>query len=119
MLERKDSAVAAVAARRHWGKDDARLLIEAWRQSGQTITAFARTHDLHPERLARWHRLLRAEPQPATRFHPVRVRGAERHSVNPVDKIELVLSKGRTIRLPHRFDAEDLRRLLAVMEATA
>ena len=118
MLERKDAAVAAVAARRHWRRDDARLMIEAWRRSGQTMTAFARFYDIHPERLARWHRLLRAEPQGAVRFHPVRVRGAERHSIDSVDRIELVLSEGRTIRVPHRFDAEDLRRLLAVMEAS-
>jgi transposase-like protein len=119
MVERKDSAVAAVAARRHWRKDDARLVVDAWRQSGQTITAFARFYDIHPERLARWHRLLRAEPQQAVRFHPVRVQGTERHRVESVDKIELVLSEGRSIRVPHGFDPEDLRRLLAVVEASA
>jgi hypothetical protein len=33
------------------------------------------------------------------------------------EKIELVLRDGRSIRVPQKFDAEDLRRLLAVVEA--
>jgi hypothetical protein len=33
------------------------------------------------------------------------------------EKFELVLRDGRSIRVPHEFDAEDLRRLLAVVEA--
>jgi hypothetical protein len=116
MLE-KDATVAEVAAIRHWRKADARALIGAWRQSGQTLSAFARTYDVHPERLARWHRLLRTEPPEAVRFHPVRVRTAERRSDGDDDRIELVLRGERTIRVPRGFDAEDLRRVLAVVDA--
>jgi hypothetical protein len=61
MQEQEDVAIAEVAGRRHWREADARVLIDAWRQSGQTLTAFARAYEVHPERLARWHRLLRAE----------------------------------------------------------
>jgi hypothetical protein len=43
----------------------------------------------------------------------------ERQSTDAVDRIELVLSKSRLVRVPHGFDAEDLRRLLAVVEASA
>ena len=50
MLE-KDAAVAEVAARRHWREDDARVLLDAWRRSDQTLTAFAQAYDVHPERL--------------------------------------------------------------------
>ena len=119
MLERKDAAIAEVAARRHWRETEARQLVDAWRRSGQTMTAFARFYDIHPERLARWCRPLRAEPSEAVRFHPVRVRPVEGPSNDSVDRIELVLSKGRSIRVPRGFDAEDLRRLLAVVEASA
>ena len=117
MTEPKAGAIAEVAGRRHWRKDDARVLIDAWRRSGQTVTAFARTHNIHPERLARWHRLLRTEPQEAVRFHPVEVRTAQWGSDESAGKIELVLGDGRSIRVPRGFDAEDLRRVLAVMEA--
>ena len=118
MLERKDAMVVEAAARRHWRKDDARLVIDAWRRSGQTMSAFARFYGIQYERLARWKRRLRGEPSEAVRFHPVRVRAVERQSNDSVDRIELVLSTGRSIRVPHGFDAEDLRRLLAVVVAS-
>jgi hypothetical protein len=56
MVKQKNAAVAEVAARRHWREQDARLLLEAWRGSGQTLTAFAQHYGVHPERLGRWHR---------------------------------------------------------------
>jgi hypothetical protein len=49
MLEQKDVAIAEVAGRRHWREADARVLIDAWRQSGQTLTAFARIYDVTPK----------------------------------------------------------------------
>ena len=123
MVEGKEATVVETAARQHWRKDDARLVLDAWRRSGQTMSAFARLYGIQYERLARWKRRLRGEPNgepgEAVRFHPVRVRPVARQSHDSVDRIELVLSKGRSIRVPHGFDAEDLRRLLAVVEASA
>jgi transposase-like protein len=91
--------------------------VEAWRGSGQTITAFAQHYGVHPERLGRWHRLLRTEVQGGVRFHPVRVRRLGEAQRSEAEKIELVLGGDRCIRLPHGFDAEDLRRLLVVVGA--
>jgi hypothetical protein len=118
MVEQKE-AVIEVAGRRHWRKDDARVLIGAWQQSGQTMTAFARDHDIHPERLARWHRLLRAEPQESVQFHPVRVRTSACCGDTCDNRIEVVLSAGHSVRVPHGFDAGELRRVLAVLGADA
>ena len=119
MLEQKEAAVVEVALRRRWREDDARVLLEAWRRSAQTLTAFAQFHDVHAERLGRWHRMLRTEPQDTVRFHPVRVRGLAGRSDARQERIELVLGSGRLIRVPHGFDAEDLRRVLAVADAGA
>jgi transposase-like protein len=121
MLERKDRAIAEAVARRRWRAGDARVLIEAWRQSGQTLTAFARSYDVHPERLGRWHRLLRTQLQGSepVRFHPVQVRPVQPRRAEPGEKIELVLLDGRAIRVPHGFAADDLRRVLHVLEAEA
>jgi transposase-like protein len=119
MLEQKDGAIAETVARRRWRAADARVLIEAWRQSGQTLTAFAQSHDVHPERLGRWHRLLRTELQAPVRFHPVQVRQIQPQRAEPGERIELVLLDGRSIRVPHGFDAGDLRRVLHVLEAEA
>jgi hypothetical protein len=123
MLERKDSVVVEAAARPRWRKDDARLVLDAWRRSGQTMSAFARLYGIKYERVARWkgrlHGEPNGEPRAAVRFHPVRVRPVERQRNDSVDRIELVLSEGRSIRVPQGFDADDLRRLLAVVEASA
>jgi hypothetical protein len=116
MVKQKDGAIAEAAARRPWREADARVLIEAWRHSGQTLTAFARSYDVHPERLARWQRLLRAEPQGPLRFHPVRVQQVQPRLAESGDRIELVLRDGRSIQVPHGFDADDLRRVLDVLE---
>jgi hypothetical protein len=90
--------------------------LEAWRESGQSLTAFAESHAIHPERLGRWHRLLRTQTQGGVGFHPVRVRLDGAPSAE-AERIELVLGSARCIRLPHGFDAEDLRRLLLVVGA--
>jgi hypothetical protein len=106
-----------VAGRKRWREADARVLLEAWQGSGQTLTAFAQMHDIHPERLGRWHRLLRAtHADGPVGFHPVRVRRSEPRS-GQGEKIEVVLAGKRCIRVPHGFDVEDLRRLLAVLDA--
>ena len=55
----------------------------------------------------------------AVRFHPVRVRAVERQSNGSADRIELVPSSGRSIRVPYGFDAETCGVLLAVAEASA
>jgi len=119
MLEQKDAVVVAAAARPHWRKADARQVLDAWRRSGETMSGFARFYGIQYERLARWKRRLRGEPSEAVHFHPVRVRQVERQSNDSGDRIELVLSQDRSIRVPHGFDAEDLRRLLSVVEASA
>lgn len=47
---------------------------------------------------------------------PSKEREAAPPSPNPpTEKLELVLTSGMTVRVPARFDAEALRRLLAVV----
>lgn len=114
MMEERDAEVAEVAGQRRWREGDARVVLEAWRGSGQSLTAFVKLYGIHPERLGRWHRLLRTRAGDGVRFHPVRVRLRDAASAEAV-KIELVLAGDRCIRLPPGFDAEDLRRLLTVV----
>lgn len=117
MVERKDAAVAEAAARRPWREADVRVLLEAWRESGQTLTAFARRYAVHPERLARWHRLLRRKRPRSVRFHPVRVRPLQTRLAHPDERIEVVVRDGCAIRVPPGFDADELRRVVAVLTA--
>lgn len=71
-------------------------------------------YGIHPERLGRWHRLLRTKARDGVQFQPVRVRLGDAPWAEAA-KIELVLASDRCIRLPPGFDAEDLRRLLRVV----
>lgn len=98
----------------YWHEEEARAVVAAWRASGERLAVFARRHGVQPRRLARWHRRLGAAAP--VHFHPVRVIGTP--SPSPA-AMEIDLPHGERIRLPRGFDADDLRRLLAVLEARA
>jgi hypothetical protein len=104
--------VRRVAARAYWGEEDARVVVAAWQASGEGLSAFARRHGLDRGRVGRWVRRLQAPA--SVRFHPVRLTGDSPPSPS-AEAIEIELRAGLRIRLPRGFDAEDLRRLLAVV----
>jgi hypothetical protein len=118
----------AASATRRWREAQARPVVQAWRTSGLALSRFAADHGVSPSRLSRWARRLGTQ-QPVKprelergcasasgrklRFHRVDLVGSERgHS----DVIEVVLRDGRRVRLPAGFSAEDLGRVLEVLE---
>ncbi len=120
------AAWRAVARKGYWRDADARLVLGAWRTSGQTICSFAAAHGLRAPRLVRWAARLgvsqslprKGSEQQSTsavklRFHPVEVVGG---GGVRWDVIELVLVDGRRVRVPAGFAAEDLARLLGVLQ---
>ena len=54
MAYKRDTAVLRVAARRYWREADARVVVEAWRRSGESLSTFARCYRVHDKRIARW-----------------------------------------------------------------
>ena len=114
MANRRDEVVARVAAMAYWRAEDARVVVDAWRRSQQGVGEFARRNGIHPRRLSRWAQQLDVEEP--MRFHPVRWMSeegvAERGTVEP---LEIVLGRGRSVRVPPGFAAEDLRRVLSVL----
>lgn len=106
--------VRQVAERRYWREADARVVVEGWRRSGETLSGFAERHGVAPGRVARWVRRLEEAGGEGLRFHPVRLveREPERESGAP---IEIHLADGQWVRVPHAFEAEDLRRVLMVL----
>src|SRR2546428_12989734 len=71
------SEVAQVSRRGYWREAEARVMVEAWRSGGETLTEFAARYGVDPKRIARWaSRLQRPRPE-AVRFHPVRLVGVE------------------------------------------
>ncbi len=134
MAQRTVADVARVTRQSHWREDEARLVVEAWRRSGESRLRFAARHGIDPKRLRRWIvRLARATASATRRsarrragptsvqFHPVHVvEGAEAVTPSPgpaTHGIEVVLGDGRSIRVPPGFAAADLARVLAVVEA--
>lgn len=112
MAQGVSRAVAAIAGRRRWDEDDARVVLEAARRSGLSLGSFAASAGIEPQRLYRWNRAL------GDRDHaPERVRFEEVVVHRPADAgLELALSSGHTIRVSASFDASALRRLLGVLE---
>jgi hypothetical protein len=95
----------------YWREDEARAVITAWKQSGETVAEFCRANGVAAARLSRW--LVRLEGPTDVRFHPVRL--IPDSSVRGRAEIEVALSGGVAVRLAPGFDAEDLRRVLAVL----
>jgi hypothetical protein len=112
----RNGAVARVAERGYWREDDARVVVEAWRRSGQGLTEFARQYGVHPRRLSRWAERL-GDSGEDVRFHPVRLVTAEVHgSSGPGAPLEIVLGGEWSVRVFPGFAAEDLARVLTVLE---
>lgn len=97
--------------RRRWREADARVVVEAWRNSGDSLSAFCRDHKLTAQRVARWARRLAGD---SIQFHPVElVRGAGPASAA---SLEVELARGETIRVPTGFALDDLRRVLMALD---
>jgi len=113
------SEVAQISRRGYWKEADARIVVDAWRSGGETLSNFAARYGVDPKRIARWaSRLGRPQPE-AVHFHRVRLVGgvgAERASGSA---IEIRLAGGRRVRVARGFDAEDLRRVLALLDEGA
>lgn len=64
----------------YWSEDEGRQVVEAWRQSGENATAFARRHGLRAKRLVYWSKRLAANARvsaPTVSFVPAAVVAAE------------------------------------------
>ena len=110
-------SLATLIANRYWRAADAEQVLEAWRRSRQTASAFAREHELSVARLLRWRARMELPAVPV--FHPVRV--VSRQRSNPIapacpEPLELELRGGRRIRVPAGFDAELLEELVRTVE---
>ncbi len=121
-------SLATATRKRYWREADAKLVVRAWRSSGQDLSRFAAEHGISVSRLSRWAarlgarrrgglnpRLIRRRSASALklRFHPVELIGGEGARS---DAIEVVLVDGRRVRVPARFAAEDLDRVLEVLD---
>ena len=104
--------------------------VERWRDSGLSAAEFAAEVGVNENSLRHWGWRMKAEkrstkPKAATTVEPVQwveVIAATKEQepppsppTTPGEKLELVLASGMTVRVPAAFEAEALRRLLAVV----
>jgi transposase len=94
-----------------------RGLVADWQASGLSVRAFCRRRLLSEASFYGWRRELRERDAVAGRsaFVPVQVVDSEA-AVSPGFGIEVVLSGERSVRIGPGFDADTLRRVLAVLE---
>jgi len=91
-----------------------RRWIHQWQASGLSVRAFCARHGLSLPSFYGWRRQLRQRDAAATRFVPVRVVPEEEPA--PAGGVEIVLARGRRVRVAPGFDPATLRHLLAVLE---
>jgi transposase-like protein len=94
-----------------------RRMLRQWRSSGQSVRAFCGAHGLSEPSFYSWRRILPQRDAQPPAFVPVQVvaepSAADRDAA---DGLELVLGRGRVLRIGSAFDAATLRRLLVLLE---
>jgi transposase-like protein len=88
--------------------------IQLWQRSGLTVRAFCARHHLSEPSFYAWKRELQQRQTAATPFVPVHVVADPQTAT----AIEVVLGRGRCLRVTAGFDPATLRQLLAVLEET-
>jgi hypothetical protein len=91
-----------------------RQWLERWQRSGLSVAAFCRQQGLSAGRFHAWRRVLARRDAEQAAWVPVQVL-AEPESV-PDGTLEVVLARGRRLRLRRGVDAATLRQVLAVLE---
>ena len=111
---RRNGDLAEVAGRSYWREGDARRVVDAWRRSGEPVSAFAGRLGIDPRRISRWASRLGQATVETMRLVPVRL-AAERMDTQHAS-IEIDCGPGRRVRVTPGFAADDLRRVLAILD---
>jgi len=110
-----------------------RRALRQWRRSGLSVRAFCAGHGLSEPSFYAWRRIVAQRDQEAVRVHAKPERDRVRHATPANDDtpvfvplrvidvatqaaFEVVLERGRVVRVLRGFDADTLRQLLAILE---
>ena len=120
--------VLGVERRRRWSLQDKLQIVDETLQPGVTVTEVARRHGLAPSVVFTWRRLAREARlgnHAGPTFVPVEITPVPTQTTPMVSSsrrtglIEIVLGRGRRVRVDREVDAEALRRVLQVVESLA
>ena len=117
--------VLGTERRRRWSLQDKLQVVEETMQPGVRVSEVARRHGLAPSVVFTWRRLAREGrlSDAGAAFMPVEITPLPVQAplaASPLRRtglIEIVLGRGRRIRVDREVDAEALRRVLQVMES--
>jgi transposase-like protein len=103
-----------------WTEVEARGVLEAWKRSGASIEAFARTRGLVPQRLYWWKRKLGiAGRKDRAALVPVRVAEASRDGAADSrrgEPVTVLLRSGHMLKVGRDFDERVFARVVALLE---
>jgi transposase-like protein len=113
-----EATLARASANNYWTEAEAQAMLEAYEASGLSVAEFARRHGLGPQRLRWWKKRRAEEAGPALSFVPVHVvpPSPEAQRAAGTDSMEVLLARGRRIRVEPGFDAGALTRLVRALE---
>ena len=104
---------------KRWTEDEARRMLSKQQASGKSVAKFAQDEGLVAERLYRWQRRLK-KPTRKTRGKRADrsefAEGKQMASGSSERRFEVVLASGQRVWVPDGFAAEDMARLVAVLE---
>jgi len=103
------------AKRRYRRESDWRLLLAEWRRSGLSVQAFCRSHDLSEASFYLWRRKLEPAHRPKPAFLSVNVLPDSTLEPSTLG-VEVVLGKGRTLRVRPGFDSHTFIRVVDLLE---
>jgi transposase len=117
--------VLGTERRRRWSLQDKLHIVEETMQLGVKVSEVARRHGLAPSVVFTWRRLARegrlGDTGPA--FMPVEITPVPVQAISAASPprrtglIEIILGRGRRVRVDREVDAEALRRVLQVVES--
>jgi hypothetical protein len=116
MTKAEAAGLKALAANRYWSEAEGRAALDALSSSGLSMAAFSRETGITARRLAWWRRRTAIEPAGKIEFVPVEVARPARAASDGV--MEVAIGDVR-IRVGPGFEADALRRLLAVVAEPA
>lgn len=100
-----------------WSEVEARGVLDAWKQSGQSLEEFARQRGFVTQRLRWWKgRFARDEKalaMEAAGVVPVRIKREAPHRGEPVT---VLLRTGHMLKVSHGFDEDAFARVVALLE---
>ncbi len=114
-----DAKLARAAASNYWTEAEAQEVLEACEASGLSVAEFARRHGLGAQRLRWWKKRRAEETGPSLSFVPVHAAAPaspEAQRAAGTASMEVVLTRGRRIRVEPGFDAQALARLVRALE---